>query len=182
MQQLLEIFPKKWKDRILPDVPESKLNFIASILHRISTLNIESTMINLENNLRKSFTKVFEQIPHVNELPLQPLARITLKDAEKVIKTRNYPCLRKWKDAWYVLLQQHLDVGCICPSQAPSGSAPFIIPKSDPAVLPRWVNNYWQLNANTVNDSFPIPRIDDILEDCAKGKIWATLDMTNSFF
>ena len=63
----------------------------------------------------------------------------------------------------YILLQQHLDAGRIRPSQAPSGSAAFIIPKLDLAVLPRLVNNYWQLNANTVNDSFPIPRIDDIL-------------------
>ena len=37
--------------------------------------------------MRKSFSKVFEPIPHVNELPLEPLARITLKDAEKIIKT-----------------------------------------------------------------------------------------------
>jgi Reverse transcriptase (RNA-dependent DNA polymerase) len=44
------------------------------------------------------------------------------------------------------------------------------------------VNDYRQLNANTVTDSFPIPCIDDILADCAKGKIWGTIDMTNSFF
>ena len=61
-------------------------------------------------------------------------------------------------------------------------SGAFIIPKADPTVLPRWVNDFRQLNANTVTDSFPIPRVDDILVDCAKGKIWATLDMTNSFF
>jgi hypothetical protein len=81
-----------------------------------------------------------------------------------------------------VLLQQHLDAGRIRPSQAPTGSGAFIIPKADPTVLPRWVNDYRQLNTNTVTDSFPIPRIDDILADCAKGKIWATIDMTNSFF
>ena len=107
-------------------------------------------MNNMELNLRKSFSKVFEPIPHVDELPLEPLARITLKDAEQMIKTRNYPCPRKWKDAWYVLLQQHLDAGRIRPSQAPSGSGAFIIPKADPTVLPHWVNNYQQLNANTV--------------------------------
>ena len=28
----------------------------------------------------------------------------------------------------------------------------------------------------------PLPRISDILADCAKGKIWGKLDMTNSFF
>jgi len=31
-------------------------------------------------------------------------------------------------------------------------------------------------------DSHPLPCIDDILNDCAKGKIWGTIDMTNSFF
>ena len=33
-----------------------------------------------------------------------------------------------------------------------------------------------------VTDSHPLPCIDDILNDCMKGKIWATIDMTNSFF
>jgi hypothetical protein len=33
-----------------------------------------------------------------------------------------------------------------------------------------------------VPDNFALPRVDDILADCAKGKIWATIDMTNSFF
>jgi len=47
---------------------------------------------------------------------------------------------------------------------------------------PCWVNDYRQLNANTVIDSFPLLRIDDILNDCAKGKIWAKIDMTNAFF
>ena len=31
-------------------------------------------------------------------------------------------------------------------------------------------------------DSHPLPHIDDILNDCAKGKIWGTIGMTNSFF
>ena len=83
---------------------------------------------------------------------------------------------------WYVLLQQHLDAGCIHPSHAPTRLAAFIIPKADPTVLPCWVNDYWQLNSNTVTDSFSILWIDNILADCTKSKIWATLDMTNSFF
>jgi hypothetical protein len=31
-------------------------------------------------------------------------------------------------------------------------------------------------------DSHPLPHADDILNDCAKGKIFSTIDMTNSFF
>jgi hypothetical protein len=49
-------------------------------------------------------------------------------------------------------------------------------------VLPCWVNDYRQLNKNMITDSHPLLRIDDILNDCAKGKIWGTIDMTNSFF
>jgi hypothetical protein len=84
----------------------------------------------------------------------------------------------KYKEAWQILIQQHLDAGCIHPSTLPA----FIIPKSNPNVLPQWVNDYQKLNENTVTDSHPLPCIDDILSDCTKGKIWATIDMTNSFF
>ena len=80
------------------------------------------------------------------------------------------------------MLQQHLEAGRIRPSSAAAGSGAFIIPKADPAALPRWVNDYRQLNTNTITDSFPIPRVNEILADCACGKYFATIDMTNSFF
>jgi len=57
-----------------------------------------------------------------------------------------------------------------------------MVPKADKTVLPRWVYDYRRINANTITDSYPLPRIDDILADCAKGKIWGKIDMTNSFF
>ena len=49
-------------------------------------------------------------------------------------------------------------------------------------MLPRWVNDYRALNENTVPDHYPLPRIETILSNCAKGSIWAKIDMTNSFF
>jgi hypothetical protein len=49
-------------------------------------------------------------------------------------------------------------------------------------VLPHWVNDYCQLNANTVTDSHPLLCVNDILADAGQGKIWSKLDMTNSFF
>lgn len=118
----------------------------------------------------------------MDKLPAEPVARIKLKDPNHVIKSCNYPCPHKWKESWHTLLQQHLDTGKIQPSSAPTGSGAFIIPKADPTVLPRWVNNYRQLNSNTVTDSFPIPCINEILADIGQGKVFATLDMTNSFF
>ena len=44
------------------------------------------------------------------------------------------------------------------------------------------MNDFRQLNLNTVPDNHPLPQIDEILQDCAKGKIFGKIDMTNSFF
>lgn len=73
-----------------------------------------------------------------------------------------------------MLLQKHLDAGRIRPSSSSSSSPAFIIPKADAMVLPRW--------ANTIRDSHPLAHVDDILSDCTKGKIWATINMSDSFF
>ena len=96
--------------------------------------------------------------------------------------TRSYSTPRKYKEAWAILIQQHLDAGRIRPSNSQHASPAFIIPKADMSVLPQWVNDYWMLNTNTVLDAHPLPCVNDILADCAKGKIWSKLDMTNSFF
>jgi hypothetical protein len=98
------------------------------------------------------------------------------------VRYRGYGCPHKYKEAWGILIQQHLDARKIRPLNSPYASLAFIIPKADTTVLPRWINDYRKINANTVTDTYPLPRIDDILADCAKGKIWGKIDMTNSFF
>jgi hypothetical protein len=160
----------------------SKVDPLAAIQERIVALAALDVMEKTEKKIRTDFKVIFEPIPHVNMLPTDVLARIKLKDAHQTIASRTYSCPRKFREAWKTLIQQHLDSGKIRPSASQHASPSFIIPKADASVLPRWVNDYRQLNANTVTDSHPLPRIDDILADCAKGKIWATIDMTNSFF
>jgi hypothetical protein len=162
--------------------PVNEINPLAAVQERITALAAMETLEKLEAKLKDEFRVIFEPIPHVDKLPTDVLAQIKLKDAHKTIASRTYSCPRKYREAWQTLIQQHLDSGKIRPSSSPHASPSFIIPKADTTVLPRWVNDFRQLNANTVTDSHPLPRIDDILADCAKGKIWATIDMTNSFF
>ena len=110
------------------------------------------------------------------------MAEIKLKDLNMTVKNHSYPCPWKYCKAWQTLLNQHLASGRIRPSSSPHASPALIVPKSDSTALPCWVNNYRQLNSNTMIDSHPLPRVDDILNDCAKGKFFSTIDMTNSFF
>ena len=135
----------------------------------------------LSDNVKKKYVDVFSRIPHVDKLPKDVFAWIQLKDANKTIMTRSYSTPRKYKEAWAILIQQHLDAGRIQPSNSQHASPAFIIPKADMSVLPHWVNDYRMLNTNTVLDAHPLPRVNDILANCAKGKIWSKLDMTNSF-
>jgi len=105
-----------------------------------------------------------------------------LKDASKVIQQRSYACPKKYREAWKTLLDSHLASGRLRPSESEFSSPAFIIPKADPSALPRWVNDFRLLNLNTVADNHPLPRIDEILKDCAKGKFFGKIDMTNAFF
>ena len=157
-------------------------NPIASIRKTIERLASQTELQNLENKIKSEYKSIFEPIPHLNLLPPHDTARIHLRDAYKKITTRSYSCPRQFKDAFALLIQQRLDSGFIRPSSSSFASPSFIIPKKDPKAIPRWVCDYRQLNSNTVPDNYPLPRIDDILADCGKGKIWGTIDMTDSFF
>ena len=162
--------------------PMMRTDYLAAISQQARAPAPDHELLELETELRKQFQDVFEPLPHANELPEKPVARIRLKDPDHTIHTRNYACPRKWKDAWHTLLQQHLESGRIRPSEAPAGSGAFIIPKADPTVLPRWVNDYRQLNSNTITDCYPLPRISEILTDCGGANFFVSIDMTNSFF
>jgi hypothetical protein len=157
-------------------------NYIASIKSTIQRLSSKQELLDLENNLKSEFEKIFSPIPHIDLLPPHEPARIHLKDAYKKISTRSYSCPRQYRDAFATLIQKRLDSGFIRPSSSSFASPSFIIPKKDPKALPRWVCDYRQLNANTIPDNYPLPRISEILADCGRGNIWSTIDMTDSFF
>jgi hypothetical protein len=125
-------------------VPEivKPLNVAAMVKERIEILALQEKFGSLEKDFLSEFKDVFEPLPHVDKLPQNVMARIKLKNAEQTIKTHTYACPRKFCKAWQTLIQQHLDVGHICPSSSPHASPAFIIPKLDPLVLPCWVNDY----------------------------------------
>lgn len=163
--------------------PLQELDHIAAVQQRIATIDMLEHLSRLNEKMKEKYKDRFPtDIRHVDDLPKDIYHRIRLKDPEKVISTHAYNSPRKYRDAWHTLLQQHISAGHIRPSDSPIASPAFIIPKADPMVLPRWVNDYRLVNENTIPDQHPLPLVDDILADCSKGQIWAKLDMTNAFF
>jgi hypothetical protein len=158
------------------------VDVLAAVHLQIEALTAKEQLDRLSEAVKLKHKDIFEPIPHLNKLPTDVYCRIQLKDASKTVSTRSYSTPRKYKEAWATLIQQHLDAGRIRPSNSAHASPAFLVPKADATVLPHWVNDYRALNANTVTDSHPLPRVDDILADCSKAKIWSVIDMTNSFF
>ena len=148
-----------------------KVDIVGTIRARLETLAMEERLQQLADMIKRKHKAVFEPIPHVDELPTEMYFRIHLKDTSKRIATCTYSTLRKYREVWSMLLQEHLTAGRIRPSSSQHASPSFLIPKSDLTVLPHWVNDYCVLNANTVMDSHPLPWIDDILANCSQGKI-----------
>jgi hypothetical protein len=158
------------------------VDVVAAICARIEILADKDDLIQRNNKLHEEFKDVFDPLPHYDDLSDEIHCKVNLRDASKMIKTHSYSCPRKYRDAWKTLIQQHLDAGRIRPSSSEYASPAFIVPQLDPTVLSRWVNDYRQINANTITDSYPLPRVEDILADVGWGKIWSKMDMTNSFF
>ncbi|SCV70640.1 BQ2448_3402 [Microbotryum intermedium] len=141
----------------------------------------------LDHRLRKEFANLFpEDIPPVHLYQSLVRHRIELDSPSTVVNLRGYPLPKKYHESWYLLLQEHLASGRLCPSRSSYSSPSFIIPKkgsdADPTIKPRWVNNYHELNGHTVKDRTPLPLPDDILSTCSKAQFWAKINMTNSFF
>ena len=124
-------------------------DIVGAVNKRIETLTHVTKLMHHEDQLKAEYHEIFEPIPHTNLLPMDVQAQIKLKNAEQTIKTHTYQCPRKFREAWGILLQKHLDAGRIRPSSSSWASPAFIIPKADRTVLPRWVNDYRQLNSNT---------------------------------
>jgi Reverse transcriptase (RNA-dependent DNA polymerase) len=121
------------------------------------------------------------------DVPSHMFHRIQLKDPNKVNNGKGYAAPKRYQESWKRLLDDHLKAGRIRPSSSEYTSPAFCVPKEiagvpDLTVDPHWVNDYRALNSNTIRDSFPLPRVDDILTDCGKGKVFGKMDMTNSFF
>lgn len=156
---------------------------VAAVQTQVETLVSVEQLRLKDAKFKAKYLDLFPpDVPDVCELPDDVLMNIKLKEELKPMVARAYSCPRKYRDGWKTLIQQHLAAGHIRSSNSEYVSPVFIVPKADPTVLPRWVNDYQKLNANTIPDNHPLPLVNNILRDCAGHKYYRKIDMTNSFF
>lgn len=82
-------------------------------------------------------------------------------------------------------LRKHLadltEKGFIRPSVSPYGAPVLFVPKKEPGKY-RMCIDYRLLNAQTVKNVYPLPRIDDLLDQLHGSKIWSKIDLAQGYY
>ena len=77
-------------------------------------------------------------------------------------------------------VQGLMDQGIVRPSNSPYASPVILVPKHDGGV--RMCVDYRKLNSVTRKDAYPLPRIQDILDEMGNSKIYTTLDLRSGYY
>ncbi|BHF84013.1 hypothetical protein SprV_0902716300 [Sparganum proliferum] len=86
----------------------------------------------------------------------------------------------RYRDEVDKILDELLKARIIQPSSSPWASLIALVPKKDGSL--RLCIDYRRLNAVTVRDSFPLPRLDDTLDTLGSGAWFSTLDLKSGYW
>lgn len=107
-----------------------------------------------------------------------------LTNNDMPIYTKNYRYPHHFKEDVQKQIQEMLDNGIIRPSKSPYSSPIWVVPKKLDASGKkkiRVVIDYRKLNEHTVDDRYPMPQIEDILDSLGKSEYFSTIDLKSGF-
>jgi hypothetical protein len=104
---------------------------------------------------------------------------IELQPSTAPISKRPYRMPPKKLVELKVQLQELLDKGYIHPSSSPWGSPALFVKKKDGSL--RMCVNYRPLNAVTIKNKYPLPRIDVLFDQLAGAKVFSKIDLRSGY-
>ncbi|XP_058784831.1 uncharacterized protein LOC131659692 [Vicia villosa] len=130
------------------------------------------------SNLLYKFSKIFQS--HVGLPPSRTHDHhITLIPNTTPINVKPYRYPHSQKTAMTTIIDDMLKEGLIKPSHSPFSSPVLLVKKKDGTW--RFCVDYRALNAVTVKDRFPIPTIDELLDELGSAKVFTKLDLRSGY-
>lgn len=109
---------------------------------------------------------------------------IPVKTDQAPINQKMYRLPPVFKEEINKQVQQLLDNDIVIHSKSPWSSPLLLVPKKpgrDGQKRWRMVNDFRKLNQVTIKDAFPLPRIEDILDQLGKSEYFSTLDLASGY-
>ena len=130
------------------------------------------------HQLMKESPRVFEEATGVEPDP--PVRYpIRLQEGAQPSHVKPYRFSESQKNEMREQVSVLLQKGWIRPSSSPWGAPVLLVPKKDGTW--RFCVDFRNLNAVTVRDSFPLPRIDDLLHKVGQAGMFSKMDMQSGF-
>ena len=130
--------------------------------------------------------QLLNKYEHVFVGPDGRVGRMTACDGHRIITGDHQPIRQRLRRAHPAhkqiiadYIQDLLAQGCIRPSESNWATPVVIVTKKDGS--PRFCLDYRKLNAITKKDAYPLPRIDDALEQLAIKKYFCTFDLASGY-
>ena len=190
--------PKKKPPKIIPKIGLKVNNFET----------IQPIEIDHDDDLSKEAIEKLIRIEHMSQLEKSEIInlihenqQILLKQNEKLsattaikhgiltkdeepIYTKTYRYPHHFKKDVEEQIKELLDSGIIRHSKSPYSAPIWVVPKKMDASGKRKIRvviDYRKLNEKTVNDKYPIPQIEEILDNMGKSEYFTTLDLKSGF-
>jgi hypothetical protein len=126
--------------------------------------------------LLEQFSEIFED--NVGTKPVEHPIQHHINTRGPIISSRPYRIPIGREEEVKAAIRDLLNRGIIRPSASPFSSPLILVPKSDGTSRP--CVDYRRLNANTLPDKYPLPRIEDLIRS-AKGKIFSKVDLRSGY-
>ncbi|MCO5566622.1 hypothetical protein L7F22_020299 [Adiantum nelumboides] len=125
------------------------------------------------------FPKLFKTQTHASQINLPITHHINTGNAPpiRMPSCRRYPLE---KERISMAVQDMLRKGVIKPSCSDWVSKPHLVWKEDDSY--KFCIDFWPLNKVTIHDLYPLPRIDDLLDQLGKSQYFTSLDLASGYW